>query len=626
MGPKRMTRKRGKAPTEEEGAAAAAPPAAQHASETPAVPSRVAEPPEAGASPEPAPLLSPPPVVVPPAAEASKRTSTPPPPTATGSAKLMMRRVKKPSGSAAVSGAVVGPSPHDQRGRVGGMPSPGGSGPGKSGFAARDRSSSGAGASGSLLRDLQVLAEKTSTRPSAAPELGYADDKVEPTGLEMLRRGNDRDIYPVITTPQEISEYEGNDSATKEGFLWFCESSGEKRRYCEVKAGRFTHRSGRAKVEGDGFDLCSVDTIGGQNSEVDIVLAAEEGREGSNLHFVAKDGDGHPLPGVAAAWREFLRLAVEQAKEDRDLELRLRRQFGPGLSFLAEGVREEARMRRNNRLLFPGAHGIGDQAQQIKENELFLMQFPASLPLSGGMHKSSSSRSRQQQASTPPPRRPGAPEALATPGATPGGRDARSPPAPGAAKRTSSTPAVPRREEATGGTAQRPASQHSGRVLGADELTSGFQPLPAGRVGKVLVHKSGKIRMVIGGIDFEVVSAGESQYAQRLVAVFMPCPTRYKAQGFVTDPEVFEKPSFTAKRSGSIKEGQEVDLCVSKTGTGCEIVNEHFYKLKDGWGGKDGYVIRADEFGQWVPVVVDEKQAYELGEITRKVIVTPTVN
>eukprot|EP01061_Rhynchopus_euleeides_P038821 TRINITY_DN66583_c0_g1_i1.p1 TRINITY_DN66583_c0_g1~~TRINITY_DN66583_c0_g1_i1.p1 ORF type:complete len:530 (+),score=169.86 TRINITY_DN66583_c0_g1_i1:59-1591(+) len=421
--------------------------------------------------------------------------------------------------------------------------------------------------------------------------LTVAKDNQERTGFEVLQHSYDKDSYP--TTLAEAGKTDSRIRIASFADVTHTEEGQDDpsprpaRRYCEIIEGdggiHLVHKLRQtASDEGCKVEMAhSTASINLDRLEVGVT------RGPHTVTMVLED------QATCHAWYQMLLEAAALDEANKAFESRLDETYGVGLDFLAEVEREERGRIRNNRDMF----GDGT-AETIQEDELFLIQLPHILP--------SVAASARRSASAPAP----APGAAPTPGsATP------APPGSTAAQRSTSQPHAP--GERQGELKQKPGSGWTGRALGSEHHKSSLESLPPGRIGRIQIHRSGRIKMHVGECVFDVSSGGEAAYSQILTAVYS-AEARYKANGW--GPQgcpVFSKPTLAAQTGLRKSDGEVITV-----GQELQTDDGYFYRTSDGWVLREGGVD-----GKWVDVSTGDAaarpRAYELGHISRKIIVTP---
>eukprot|EP00755_Sulcionema_specki_P032400 Sspe_Gene.98653::Locus_72047_Transcript_1_1_Confidence_1.000_Length_1776::g.98653::m.98653 len=421
--------------------------------------------------------------------------------------------------------------------------------------------------------------------------LTVTQDVTERTGFDILQLTYDKDTYPT-TLPE--ADRDGEAQPTYNGYMDVSvrapKPAPKERRYCEIISLQpddpdsrpqlmFVHKSRPARSDkGVQFPLAQ-STVSFLDEDGVVELSY-----GPMTIHLSSD-----TLNEAKMWYAELMESIQEGASDEEFEEDLATKFSKGLDFLAEGRRETRRRMKNNKALFPSTTSFDNQ---IKEDELFLLQLPHILP---------DLLEPQQEAK---PRRSGTPAPAGGAGAATRPRSSSAPPAPSGSQ-----------DDPTGGSgtiAHKPGASWSGRALGGDEHKPTLSNFPPGRIGVVRVHKSGRVRMQIGECEFELNSSGEANYAQVLVAVFAQ-ERKYRAEGWgPAGCPVYAEPSPASDIRGHIVDG-EVKVVKEDSGK-----HPDFYQLPDG-----GWVRRLGDKGRWVPVS-EEPRAYELGDVTRKVVVTPS--
>ena len=414
--------------------------------------------------------------------------------------------------------------------------------------------------------------------------LTVAKDNQERTGFEVLQLAYDKDSYP--TTLPESGKTGARVRIASFAEVVHVKSDTEERprssrRYCEILETNegifFVHKLRQTAADhGSRTQMADcVTTIALEEMKVEL-------RKGTQIITMTLED-----AATCQAWYQMLNEAAVTDEADRMFESHLDQTYGPGLDFLAEVEREERSRIRNNREMF----GEGN-ADTIQEDELFLIQLPHILP--------SAVASLKQRSTSAPPPTTGAPSAPSTPGR-----------APTPQQRSASLQRRPDTKQ--GEPKHKPGSGWTGRALGSEHHKSSLENLPSGKIGKIQIHKSGKIKMHIGDCVFDVSSGGKAAYSQILMAVYS-AETKYKAQGWGAQGcAVFSKPSVTAPTGLRKTDGEIITV-----GQELNTDEGYFYRMSDG----GGWVLRDGGLdGKWVDISSGESRprAYELGNMSRKV-------
>ncbi|KAJ9442710.1 hypothetical protein DIPPA_23392 [Diplonema papillatum] len=386
----------------------------------------------------------------------------------------------------------------------------------------------------------------------------------ERTGFDVLQHSYDKDTYP--TTLPEAGDNE--EAPRVAGFLTVKHVQGDgeviqdaERRFCAVAPCPtglvFVHKTRAVRTE-QGRSVALAHS--------NVILYPEQGVldliSGSEVLTLTAE-----TVQEAQSWHEALIKGAKEAEEDLVFQAYLEDTYGHGLDWLAEAEREEKRRGKNNLNLFPSL--AEDEA--FPDDELFLIQLPHILP------------SVKQQA-----------------------------------KRTASSAGGSGGKSAQTSThiTHKPGYGWTGRALGSTEHPSSLTSLPPGRMGKIQVHKSGKIRLKIGECSFDISSGGDASYAQTLMAVYT-VETKYKAEGWgnVGGCTIYSQPTLTAPTAL-----RKVDGDIITVSRETSAPDGHFYSL-----GEAGWVLRdGPGAARWSLIGGDTRpRAYELGPILRKIVVTP---
>eukprot|EP00754_Rhynchopus_humris_P034312 Rhum_TRINITY_DN15627_c0_g1::Rhum_TRINITY_DN15627_c0_g1_i1::g.161713::m.161713 len=317
--------------------------------------------------------------------------------------------------------------------------------------------------------------------------LTAAADTAEKTGFDILQLTYGEDVHPT-TLPEpgktdarlRMASY-GEVIHVDESNPLFDTAGRRERRYCELlesdKGLFFVHKLRPSKSEpGRRVPMANSVVVAKEEDARTLVL-----RNGPHTVYVTFEDEE-----AAKLWEEMLTHFAQVDEELKDFAEHLENTYGTGLDFLAEAEREARVRAENNKELFGiggGKDGAGSVLSDLREDELFLIQLPHRLPSAVGA-------------------------AQRTAGGGAGGAGGK-----------------------VDETKHKPGSGWTGRVLGSGDYPSSLRTFPSGSVGKIQVHKSGKIKMKMGECTFDVSSGGQASYAQTLMAVYS-AETKYRASGW----------------------------------------------------------------------------------------------
>eukprot|EP01064_Diplonema_japonicum_P032352 TRINITY_DN6050_c3_g1_i1.p1 TRINITY_DN6050_c3_g1~~TRINITY_DN6050_c3_g1_i1.p1 ORF type:complete len:517 (+),score=141.60 TRINITY_DN6050_c3_g1_i1:72-1553(+) len=412
----------------------------------------------------------------------------------------------------------------------------------------------------------------------ATKMLSLTTDNGERTGFDVLQHSYDKDTYPTTLPGADTTD----EPAKIGGYVELQHTisgdaqGGQERRFCEITQTpsglAFVH-----KLRPDKSD---------NGKQIPMAYTTCKLLEDSKVEFI-NDDDKVVLvaesPAEAQAWCDAISKAAKQAESDKIFETYLNETYGTGLDFLAEVEKEERTRVRNNQELFPS-----HDADIMREDELFLIQLPHMLP---GVV---ASQQQARRTATPPPRQAGAP---------PGQMRSTSAPA----KQTDDKSKI----------AHKPGTSWTGRALGSSEHKSSLATRPSGKVGKIYVRKSGKIEMKMGECSFDISSGGEATYAQTLMGVYT-VDKKYRADGWgPSGCPVYSTPSLQNPTMARKSDGEVIAVVKEQ-----DTPSGYFYCISN----NGGWVLRESPTGGTWASVGNEGQgprAYELGQIARKIVVTP---